>query len=54
MELKKNVKNPMDRKGIGKKVEVLRRINTQKSIWNTLRLRRKPRIGHLIRNSVLR
>jgi hypothetical protein len=26
-------------------------MNTQKSIWNTLRLRRKVWIGHVIRNS---
>ena len=26
-------------------------MNTQKSIWNTLRLRRKAWIGHVIRNS---
>lgn len=26
-------------------------MNTQKSIWNTLRLRRKAWIGHIIRNS---
>jgi hypothetical protein len=31
--------------------EVFRRMNTQKSIWNTLRLRKKVWIGHVIRNS---
>ncbi|VVC27370.1 Hypothetical protein CINCED_3A022311 [Cinara cedri] len=31
--------------------EIFRRMNTQKSIWNTLGLRRKAWIGHVIRNS---
>jgi hypothetical protein len=31
--------------------EVFWRMNIQKSIWNTLRLRRKVWIGHVIRNS---
>jgi len=34
-----------------KNVEVFGRINNQKSIWNTLRLRRKAWIGHLSKNS---
>jgi len=31
--------------------EVFRRMNTQKSIWNTLKLRRKAWIVYVIRNS---
>lgn len=37
---------------VKKNVEVFRRTNTRKSIWNTMRLRRKsPVRGHLIRNN---
>jgi len=45
MVLEKTTKNK------NKNDKVFRRINTQKSMWNTLRLRRKAWIGHVIRNS---
>jgi len=48
--LEKNAENSMDRKV--KNVEVFRRMNAQKSIWITLRLKRKSWVEHVIRNSL--
>lgn len=46
MVMEKNAKISMDRKG--KNVEVFRRMNIQKSIWNTVKLRRKSCFGYLV------